>query len=363
MLTSYRTTVLPEWVDYNGHLRDAFYLLIFSHATDALMDQLGLDEAGRARSAQEEEQQNAVRRETERLEAAQQEAARQAAAQQEADRQTAARLEAERLSAEREQAAREETARQALAQVEATRAEAERQQAALQEAARVETARLEVERQGAARRKAAEVEAERQREAEREAAAREEAQAVHAQRVEHLLLAEADLALGPGRGSQQVGDRPLAHPGHPDGPCMHHRAGAQARCHILQHGRHDLRHARHDEDIADLEARRALHRVLHQAAALGHARHAAAGGVELALPAAFHHGDDLGMLVKRHAERLRHAVGGDVVVGRPKPTANNHRIGLLECRTQSRDNTTKIVTNFDLKKGVNASGSKLLAQP
>lgn len=48
--TPYRTTVLPEWVDYNGHLRDAFYLLIFSHATDALMDQLGLDEAGRARS-------------------------------------------------------------------------------------------------------------------------------------------------------------------------------------------------------------------------------------------------------------------------------------------------------------------------
>ena len=49
-LTPYRTTVLPEWVDYNGHLRDAFYLLIFSHATDALMDLLGLDEAGRART-------------------------------------------------------------------------------------------------------------------------------------------------------------------------------------------------------------------------------------------------------------------------------------------------------------------------
>lgn len=48
--TPYRTAVLPEWVDYNGHLRDAFYLLIFSHATDALMDQLGLDEAGRART-------------------------------------------------------------------------------------------------------------------------------------------------------------------------------------------------------------------------------------------------------------------------------------------------------------------------
>lgn len=50
MLTTYRTRVACDWVDYNGHLRDAFYLLIFSHATDALMDVLGLDEAGRART-------------------------------------------------------------------------------------------------------------------------------------------------------------------------------------------------------------------------------------------------------------------------------------------------------------------------
>jgi acyl-CoA thioester hydrolase len=50
MLTTYRTAIPPEWVDYNGHLRDAFYLLIFSYATDALMDRLGLDEAGRART-------------------------------------------------------------------------------------------------------------------------------------------------------------------------------------------------------------------------------------------------------------------------------------------------------------------------
>ncbi|SFT61703.1 thioesterase family protein [Pseudomonas marincola] len=49
-LTTYQTAVLPEWVDYNQHLRDAFYLLIFSYATDSLMDHLGLDEAGRART-------------------------------------------------------------------------------------------------------------------------------------------------------------------------------------------------------------------------------------------------------------------------------------------------------------------------
>lgn len=50
LLTSYRTAILPEWVDYNNHLRDAFYLLIFSYATDALMDRIGLDEPGRTRT-------------------------------------------------------------------------------------------------------------------------------------------------------------------------------------------------------------------------------------------------------------------------------------------------------------------------
>src|SRR3546814_5890908 len=47
---SYQTRVLPEWVDYNGHLRDAFYLLIFSYATDALMDHLGMDSQNREAS-------------------------------------------------------------------------------------------------------------------------------------------------------------------------------------------------------------------------------------------------------------------------------------------------------------------------
>ena len=46
----YRTEVAPEWIDYNGHLRDAYYSLIVSLATDALMDRLGLDEAYRART-------------------------------------------------------------------------------------------------------------------------------------------------------------------------------------------------------------------------------------------------------------------------------------------------------------------------
>src|SRR3954465_15946213 len=42
-----RPTVLPEWVDYNGHMNDACYALAFSQAVDALMAQLGLDAAGR----------------------------------------------------------------------------------------------------------------------------------------------------------------------------------------------------------------------------------------------------------------------------------------------------------------------------
>ncbi|MBJ9977056.1 thioesterase family protein [Pseudomonas sp. S75] len=47
---TYRTTIAQDWVDYNGHLRDAFYLLIFSYATDALMERIGLDAGSRGRS-------------------------------------------------------------------------------------------------------------------------------------------------------------------------------------------------------------------------------------------------------------------------------------------------------------------------
>ncbi len=46
----YATPILPEWIDYNGHLRDAYYGLIFSQSTDALMDRVGLDAAYRART-------------------------------------------------------------------------------------------------------------------------------------------------------------------------------------------------------------------------------------------------------------------------------------------------------------------------
>jgi acyl-CoA thioester hydrolase len=41
--SSYPTTVLPGWIDYNGHMMDGYYAIAFSAATDALMDALGLD--------------------------------------------------------------------------------------------------------------------------------------------------------------------------------------------------------------------------------------------------------------------------------------------------------------------------------
>jgi acyl-CoA thioester hydrolase len=40
----YRQHVRPEWIDYNGHLSEAYYVLVFGFATDALMDHSGLDE-------------------------------------------------------------------------------------------------------------------------------------------------------------------------------------------------------------------------------------------------------------------------------------------------------------------------------
>jgi len=43
----HRAVVLPEWIDYNGHMNVAYYLLAFDHATDAFFDHLGLDTAHR----------------------------------------------------------------------------------------------------------------------------------------------------------------------------------------------------------------------------------------------------------------------------------------------------------------------------
>lgn len=50
-LAIYRTPIAPEWIDYNGHVRDAYYGLIASQAVDTLMDRIGIDARYREESA------------------------------------------------------------------------------------------------------------------------------------------------------------------------------------------------------------------------------------------------------------------------------------------------------------------------
>lgn len=38
----HRESVRPEWIDYNGHMNVAYYGLIFDHATDAMLDSIGI---------------------------------------------------------------------------------------------------------------------------------------------------------------------------------------------------------------------------------------------------------------------------------------------------------------------------------
>ena len=49
-MIGWRGAIPQDWVDYNGHLRDAFYLLIFSYAVDGLMDEIGLAAHSRERT-------------------------------------------------------------------------------------------------------------------------------------------------------------------------------------------------------------------------------------------------------------------------------------------------------------------------
>ena len=45
------TTVIAEWVDYNGHMNDAAYALVFSRSVDALLDKIGLEARTRERTS------------------------------------------------------------------------------------------------------------------------------------------------------------------------------------------------------------------------------------------------------------------------------------------------------------------------
>jgi len=44
----YRTPVQPDWIDYNQHLNDAYYVVAMSRGCDAFMDAVGIDAAYRA---------------------------------------------------------------------------------------------------------------------------------------------------------------------------------------------------------------------------------------------------------------------------------------------------------------------------
>lgn len=43
-------TVRPEWIDYNGHMNVAYYVLAFDYATDAFLDYIGLDRDYKAKA-------------------------------------------------------------------------------------------------------------------------------------------------------------------------------------------------------------------------------------------------------------------------------------------------------------------------
>ena len=38
----WREDVRPEWIDYNAHLSEPFYVLVLGHATDAVMARIGM---------------------------------------------------------------------------------------------------------------------------------------------------------------------------------------------------------------------------------------------------------------------------------------------------------------------------------
>jgi len=47
----WRETVRPEWIDYNGHMNVAYYVLILDHGVDALWEYLGIGRDYRATKA------------------------------------------------------------------------------------------------------------------------------------------------------------------------------------------------------------------------------------------------------------------------------------------------------------------------
>ena len=48
-LLTHTGRVLPEWIDYNGHMNLSYYVLLFDFATDTFLEQLGMTPVFRAR--------------------------------------------------------------------------------------------------------------------------------------------------------------------------------------------------------------------------------------------------------------------------------------------------------------------------
>ena len=50
LIDLHREIVQNTWVDYNGHMNVAYYVLVFDHATDALLDFAGLNHTHREKT-------------------------------------------------------------------------------------------------------------------------------------------------------------------------------------------------------------------------------------------------------------------------------------------------------------------------
>lgn len=48
LVPPYLTRVDPTWIDYNGHMTEGFYGMVFADATDAMLLHIGMDEHYRA---------------------------------------------------------------------------------------------------------------------------------------------------------------------------------------------------------------------------------------------------------------------------------------------------------------------------
>ncbi len=47
LIGSHQETVQPQWIDYNGHMNLAYYVLIFDHASDKFLDAVSAGESYR----------------------------------------------------------------------------------------------------------------------------------------------------------------------------------------------------------------------------------------------------------------------------------------------------------------------------